>query len=280
MHWIIFAVIGVIATTVANLFQKIAMRDEKSDPVTSSIYFQFLMGTLASFFALLRGFSFPESYLVPYFLGSGILYAVGTICFFRAIKTIEASEMTILGGSGVVFTIFASMVFLGDKLNFIQLSGTALILCAIVIISWQKNVIKINIGMWLALAGAASYGLAVVFDSFIVKRYSAISFLPIASFVPGLLMVFFYHKRFSEVIKGISKINKNLIIFCIIYSCSSVAFYLGLENGALVGQMSTIFRASIVLTLISASLYLHETKHMGKKVIGAILTTIGVLLVS
>ncbi|MBI5614354.1 DMT family transporter [Candidatus Gottesmanbacteria bacterium] len=280
MHWIIFGIFGVIATTVANLFQKIAMKDEKSDPVISAIFFQFILGFVTSFFTLVKGFYLPDASLIPYFLCSGALYATGSICFFRAIKYIEASEMTILGGFSVLVTILASIIFLSDKLTLIQLSGAALILLAVVVISWRKNEVKISTGMWLALGGAVSYGMAVVFDSYIVKRYSAVSFLPLASFIPGTLLMLFYIRRIPDVIKAIPMIDKNLIIYGVIYSFSAIAFYQGLESGALVGQMSAIWRASVVLTVIFASIFLHESKHIGQKIVGAVLATIGVLLVT
>lgn len=280
MHWLLLAIISVITISVANLFQKIAMKDQKSDPVISAIAFQFMLGLVASMFALVKGFRFPDSSLIPYFLASGVLYAVGTVCFFKAIKIIEASEMTILGGSGVIVTILASMIFLGDKLSSMQLFGTGIILCAVVLISWEKKSLKVNSGTWLALAGTSSYGLAVVFDTFIIRSYSAVWFLPLASFGPGILMTLWYFRRIKSIVGYVRKINKNLIIYSVLYAVQAVAFYVALENGALVGQISSISRASIVLTVILAAVVLRETKHVGKKIVGAVLTTIGVLLVA
>jgi uncharacterized membrane protein len=46
MNWIIFALISVASISVASVFQKTAMRDEKSDPVVSSIVFQFFVTAL------------------------------------------------------------------------------------------------------------------------------------------------------------------------------------------------------------------------------------------
>ncbi len=280
MHWLLLAIISVITISVANLFQKIAMKDQKSDPVISAIAFQLMLGLVASMFALVKGFRLPDSSLIPYFLASGVLYAIGTVCFFRAIKIIEASEMTILGGSGVIVTILASMIFLGDKLSPIQLFGAGLILSAIVLISWEKKSLKLNNGTWLALTGTGLYGLAVVFDTFIIRSYSAVWFLPIASFGPGILMTLWYYRRITSIVGYVKQINKNLIIYSVLYAVQAIAFYVALENGALVGQLSSITRASIVLTVILATVVLRETKHVGKKIVGAVLTTIGVLLVA
>jgi uncharacterized membrane protein len=137
-----------------------------------------------------------------------------------------------------------------------------------------------NSGMWLALGGAASYGFAVVFDSFVVKRYSAISFLPLSNYITASILLLCYYKRARDIIPALRKANKNLIIYSVIYALAAIAFYIGLERGALVGQISSVWRVSSVLTVILAGIYLHEAKHLGRKIIGAILTTIGVFLVS
>lgn len=280
MQWLPLVFISVVSSSFASLFQKVAMKDQKSDPVVSAIAFQFILGFIVSLFALAKGFQLPDSSLIPFFLASGVLYGVGTVCFFKAIKIIEASEMTILGGSGVIVTILASMIFLGDKLSPLQLFGTGLILCAVVLISWKKKSLKVNSGTWLALAGTSSYGLAVVFDTFIIRSYSAVWFLPIASFGPGILMTLWYYRKIASIVGYVKQINKNLIIYSVLYAVQAVAFYVALENGALVGQLSSIARASIVLTVILAAVVLRETKHIGKKIVGAVLTTIGVLLVA
>lgn len=280
MQWLPLVFISVVSSSFASLFQKVAMKDQKSDPVVSAIAFQFILGFIVSLFALAKGFQLPDSSLIPFFLASSALYGVGTVCFFKAIKIIEASEMTILGGSGVMVTILASMIFLGDKLTPLQLFGTGLILCAVVLISWKNKSLKINSGTWLALAGTSSYGLAVVFDTFIIRSYSAVWFLPIASFGPGILMTLWYFRRIKSVVGYVKQINKNLIIYSVLYAVQAIAFYVALENGALVGQLSSIARASIVLTVILAAVVLRETKHIGKKIVGAVLTTIGVLLVA
>lgn len=280
MSWLPLAFMSVVSASFASLFQKVAMKDQKSDPIVSAIAFQFILGFIVSLFALAKGFQLPDNSLIPYFLASGALYGVGTVCFFKAIKIIEASEMTILGGSGVIVTILASMIFLEDKLSPLQLFGTGLILCAVVLISWEKKSLKVNSGTWLALAGTSSYGLAVVFDTFIIRSYSAVWFLPLASFGPGILMTLWYYRRIKSIVGYVRQINKNLIIYSVLYAVQAVTFYVALENGALVGQISSISRASIVLTVILAAVVLRETKHVGKKIVGAVLTTIGVLLVA
>lgn len=83
MSWLFFIFINVLATSVANLYQKIAMREEKSDAVASGTAFMILTAFLYLIFALIKGFTFPSLSLAPYFLGTMTFYAAGTICLFR-----------------------------------------------------------------------------------------------------------------------------------------------------------------------------------------------------
>jgi len=280
MPWIIFSGISIIASSVSALFQKLAMKHEDSDPIVSAIHFQLLLTIFGFLFAFLTGFKFPPVSLLPYFLMSGALYACGTVAFFRSIKLIEASEMTVLTGSGVLFTILISFIFIHERLTFLQLIGAALILSAVILINYNRKKFHINAGAGLAILGSVLYGTAVVIDTYIVKYYDAISFVALASFTPGLFIALWFIKKIPKTITSIKYINRNLLIYSFLYTIAGIAFYLALQNGALVSQAGTISRASIILTVILAAFFLGERKHVWKKIVAAILTTIGVLLVS
>lgn len=280
MSWYLLAAINVISISVGSLFQKLSMKEDTSDPIASSIVFQFLLGFITLLYAFVHGLHIPPLGLLPFFLMSGTLYAIGTIAYFTAYKYIGASEVTILGGAGVIMTIIASFIFLKDTLSPIQLFGVLCILSAVVIVSITRQKIKLNNGAWLALLGTSAYGLAVVVDSYIVKQYDAVSYLSLICFVPGALIYLLYSRRTPAIIQAIRHIDKNLLIYTFLYSIQAITFYVALSVGALVSEISTISRASIILTVILATVFLKESKHLPRKILAAILTTVGVLLVT
>ena len=280
MSWLLLVVISVVATSVANLYQKIAMREEKSDAVASAIAFQILTGLCYAIFALIKGFHVPQMWLAPYFLGTMVLYAAGTVCFFRAIKQIEASEMSIITGAGAIVTIVASMIFLKDVLSVTQLIGAACILTAVVLINLKKKSVVMNQGVWLALLGSALYGSAVIFDTIIIHAFDAASFIPIGSLGTALVIMIWYPKKIPIVVRTLRRVDKNLLIFSVLYAAAAITFYLAVETGALVGKVSSISRSAIILTVLLSTILLKERDNIDKKILGAILTTIGVILVS
>lgn len=280
MSWLFFAFINVIMSSVASLYQKIAMREEKTDAVVSAITFMIVSGTCYFIYALTQGFHLPDIALLPYFFISASLYAAGTILFFHAIKQIEASEMAIIGGFGPIVTVIASILFLGDILTPLQLIGVFCIVIAVIFINFQKKGFVINKGTWMALLGTTSYGFAVISDTIIIHRFEVASFISIGTAMTALFMIGAYPKKIPLVLKSLVHINNHLLVFSVLYAIQGIAFYLAIGTGALVGQVSSIARASIILTVILSSIFLKEYKNMGKKIIGAIVTTIGVILVS
>lgn len=149
MHWLLFAAINVLSFSVASLYQKLAMKEDASDAVISSIIFQFLLSGFSAIVALFMGFHLPPLSFWPFLLSAALLYALGTLFNFRAIKIIEASEMSILSGAGVIITIIISFFFLHERLTITQLTGAALVLLAILLVKYERHTFKVNKGVGL-----------------------------------------------------------------------------------------------------------------------------------
>lgn len=279
MHWLIFSAINVIAISVSSLFQKLAMKNEKSDPVTSTAIFQFLFAFFGLLAAIVSGFHVPQLWLMPYFVLSAILYAVGTTSFFKAVKIIEASELTVLGSFGTIVTIIISFLFLGERLSGPQWAGAALIVGGVTIVSYERTGMKFNKGVAWALVGAFCYGIGVTFDAYILRFYDALSFIPVISTLTGVIVLTMNPRKITKFLTDVRSTNVNLGIFTFLYVVGAIAFYYPISQGILVSQMSSIGRVSIILTVILAMIFLRERSHIGKKILGAILTTIGIVLI-
>lgn len=282
MHWLVFAAISIVSMAVANLFQKLAMKEKESDPVVSAILFQFLLTIFTGIFAFLRGFQIPKAeVLFPYVILSSLFYAIGVQLFFKAIKIIEASEMTILTGFGAVATIGAAFLFLGERLTILQFIGVLAILLSVVIVEYEGKRFVMNKGVWYSLIGTSLFGFAVTMDAFILRSYDAVSYTPIICLLPGLFLCFMFPKKVVVLLSTFrGALNRNLLIYGFVYSIQALAYFLALESGALASQLNALFKAEIVLTVILASIWLKETKRLPQKILAAVVATGGVLLLA
>jgi drug/metabolite transporter (DMT)-like permease len=281
MNWLLFASISIISISIAGLFQRLAMKKTESDPVVSSIIFQFLVTLITAIFAFIKGFELPTLPLLPFFLISSLLYAFGTLFIFKAIKKIEASELSIVAGVGSFTTIISAFIFLDERLRFLQLAGVVLIFLAVWIINRAKRSIRFDKSLLFALIGNSLYGLAVTNDAYILKSYDAISYTPVISFIPGLILcLIFFNKIKSKLINLKHSVGTNLVIYSTLYGVQAVTYYLALENGALVSQMSAFFKIEIILTVTLATIFLSERKNLLAKAIALFLALGGAYLIT
>ena len=279
MHWLIFGALNVTSISVAAIFQRLAMKKDGSDPVSSTVIFEFLLAIVTGIIALFTGFTLPPAGIWLELCAIGVLYGYGGLFFFKAIKTIEASEMSILGSAGTLVTVVLSYVFLHERLSSVQLAGVLCILAAVVVINYSKHTFRLSSGAWYALLGAACFGTAVIIDTFILKSYPAISYMPVGSFLIGVILLISFPKSFGKIIGDAKTIDSNLIVYSVLYAFAALMFYLPLQYGTYVSQLSVIGRVSIIFTVLLSAIFLNERSHIGKKILGAILTTVGIFLI-
>lgn len=277
--WIAYALIAIGSISIANLFQKLSMKKEDSDPVIAAIVFSILLGIFSGTFALLVGFHLPNKNILPFFVISTAFYAFGTIAFFKAMKAAEASVVIITTGFGAIVSILSAYIFLGERLSNNQLLGSAIILLAVALVSGKKQKeFKLNKGVLYSLIGTSLYALAVTNDTHIILNYEAISYTPIMSFLPVLLLIAIYPQKIKPSILALTKFEKNIYLYSFLYSIQAVSYYLALQHGAMASRMGILFKAQIILSVLLAIIFLKERKNLGKKFLAAILVTIGILL--
>jgi len=281
MSWLLITLFNVVAISLSSLFQRLAMRSESSDPLLSTIFFQFFLGVIVMNFAFAQGFVWPDwSVAWPFFLLSTVLYAFGTLLFFKSIKLIEASEMIVFGGAGAVITMFCAYFFLGERLDNLQYFGAALVVLAILLIAGRGGKIVFSRGELMALLGTSFFATAVISDTWVIRTYDAISFAGLMSIFPALVLSLVYPRKLLQLPKAILTIDKNLVIYTLLYAIGVVTFYAALGTGAMISQVSVVARSNIILTVLLAALFIGERNNFMLKAIAALLCTVGVVLIA
>ncbi len=267
MNWLIFAMVSVISISIANIYQRIMMRDQESDPLASSIFFIFFTGCLTGIFAIINGFVMPN--LLgdwQFYLISTICYALGTLSFFQAAKLIEASEIVILSSFGAVVTIVLALIFLGESFTWIQAIGVILILSSIIFVQKDRKILT-NTGSLYAIIGTSLYGIAVVSDTFILKHYDAASYVSVISFLPALFLLLIRPDKIVRL-RSYFRISylKNIFLYSLFYGIQAITYYFALQHGANASRMATIIRSEIVLTVLLAAIILKEREKIYIKI--------------
>ncbi|MDO8487239.1 MAG: DMT family transporter [Candidatus Curtissbacteria bacterium] len=281
MSWIVLALASVIFFSISALLQKVLMKNDKSDPYAYSIMFQFLIWAVAATVVLWTGFVMPPIKTYPLnFLFSSVMYGLGTICAFKALKYIEASEFTIISSVKAIVTIISAVLILGEVFDYKKALGTALVLISAYLVTQKSRKIKFNKGTLYALGTALTYGLAITNDTFLLKYSEVFSYLTVGN----LITVLFVIAIKPTAVKNLNHffdlaILSKMLILGILYSFGAVAFYLAIQSGAAASQISPILQTSVIVTVLLAAIFLGERDNLVKKIASAILVTIGVILI-
>lgn len=282
MSWFVLALIYVFLASFANILRKILLRDDKIDAFASAIIFQYLGGIIAGIFAVIHGFVLPPLSTYPLnFLLTTVLWGLATLCMFKAYQEIEISEVTIITSLQAIVTIFSGIFFLREFFTFLNSLGAILIIVSVILISQNKGKFRINKGIIYSLLYCLLAGFATTNEAYIVHHYDVLSYLTMAFFFPGTFLLLINPKvlqKMKYVLQPV--VLRRNIIFSFVYTIAGIVYLYALAIGGQVSQVGTIAKSSVVITVILATFFLKERKHFVKKIICAILVTIGVLLLS
>lgn len=283
MSWQLLILSSVLLYSVAVVIQRYLLRDNKSDPIAYSIFFQLLVGVLVAIF----GYTFADMTFGK--LGSialnlvimVILYSAANVLTFNALKIGEASKFTILFSTRAFFTVFASTLILGESLTFVQIVGVLFIFLSVVLVNLDSS--KFHLGKFelMSFLAAIVFGLANTNDRIILKTVNLYPYVTVAFIVPALFMMFLYPRSLNKMRLFMSfALLKKMIIFSLIYAASAVTFFAALQKSNNSSQVATVNLTSVILTVILSIIFLKENKRIWLKIIGAILSFVGLTLIS
>jgi len=281
MSWQILVALATITNAIAVVLQRVLMKGKNSDPIAFSIVFQLLVGILTGTYACIKGFNLPNLVpFIPNLILMALLYGLGNALVFKALKTIDASEFTIIFASRTLWIVIGAVIFLKESFSLQQFLGTVLIISSIILVSWKRKKIVIGGGIWTALLAAVVMGAAFTNDVFIVSSFDVPSYLTLAFIVPALVVWALYPKSTKAMKLIFEKQNlMQLLVLAVIYSGAAISIFLAYQVGKNASQIAPLNQTSTILTVLLSMIFLGERSDYLKKVIGAVVSFIGVLLV-
>lgn len=282
MSWLALTILSVVIASVASILQRVLMRGDKSNPYSYAIIFHLLLGVLVLFFGLIHGtdFSLFSGNIYMLLLASA-LWGACQVFLFKALQLLEASEKTIISNLSVVFTIIASVIFLGEVLTAWNVVGALLIVAASLLIVDMRQGFKFNIGVWYALAMALFAGLAIVADSANVQQYDVLAYSTFSNFLSGFFILAFYPKTLRQWGHFVQpNFLLKMVPLAVLSATQGVLYLLALTYGGNTAQVGTIRQSSVIVTVLLAIIFLNERGRLWHKLAAAVLVTAGVFLLS
>lgn len=280
MSWQILLSISVVTYSVSVILQRVLLRDNKSDPIAFAIVFQLITGSIIGVYAFAKGFSVPNFSLYFYnFILTIFLYSASNIFIFKSLKLTEASTFTIFFATRAFWSIIAAFFFLKESFSTQYFFGTVLIFVSIILVSFKSYNLRFNRGELYALIAALFFGIAFVNDAVILRTTDAPSYLFFDFTLPALVMWLIYPKstfKMKALFNRDSSIK--LTLLGILYAISAITVFLAYQIGHNASQIAPLSQTSTILTVLFAIILLKEKDMFFRKILAAILSFIGVIL--
>jgi drug/metabolite transporter (DMT)-like permease len=282
MLWKLFIVISITFTATATLIERVILKESESQPIAYAILFEFIIGLLFIVLTLITGrFALPKLQpLLGNILLMIILYSISSVATFFALKEIEIGKYIIIFSLRSLFTLLGGTLWLHQGLSLIAFVGLLCILGGIFIVSLTQNKISMTKGDIFALIAGASFGLANVNDKFLLHSFNVLTYLSIGFIGPAVLLALIFPKEIAHMkVFFTTKVFIKMTFLCIIYAISILFFFIAIQSGPNVSLVVSLSLLSVLLTVIFGIVFLKERSELGKKLLGSMLSIIGLLLI-
>lgn len=281
MKWQLLLIISVFSFAWTTILQRILLKNTKHDPLAYSAFFQVITGLLIAIYTMFAGFYMPNFISVlPNAILMIFLYSLTNICLFYALKYVEASVFTVLFLTRAIWSTLGAVLLLHESFSSQEGVGALLIFVGIVIISFKKKSITFNKGTILALLAGLFIGLGFVNDAFLVKSFDVPSYAVFAFVLPGIMTFFLSPKTILRTGPLLNfSIFSKIVLLAFFYAISYVTLFLAYKLGNNAGELGILNQTSTIVTVFLSIVFLKETTDVWKKVFGAIIAFIGVVLI-
>lgn len=258
------------------------MKDDESDPYAQSVVFFGLAGTLALLVSLFHGgfqYQIPSSQLLL-FLPLTVCATVGPVLLFRAYQRIEASDITILQSSQKLWTVFGAFLLLREPFSASKTLGTLVIVVGIAITLWRGTKFQVNEGVALVLVATLFYAGMDLVSYYIIRDFDAISFIVYVCYLPVLTLLLLRPqtvKKISYYFKPKYALGVSVLALC--DTVGTLCFFFAYQVGRNAAQIVPLAGLITINSVLLGIIFLKEHTNIPHKVIGALVTVAGAMLV-
>jgi drug/metabolite transporter (DMT)-like permease len=282
MSWWALALIGILVFSPKGVLYRVLMKDAESDPYAQSVVFFGLGGTLALLFSLFhRGFQVqvtPRQLLL--FVPLTVCATVGPVLLFKAYQRIDASEIAILQSSQKLWGVLGAFLFLQEPFSAKRTLGTLVVVVGIAITLWKGQRFQVNEGVALVLVATLFYAGMDLVSYYIVRDFDALSLIVYVCYLPVVTLLVLRPRTVRKIpyyFKLKYALGVSALALC--DTVGTLCFFFAYQVGRNAAQIVPLAGLITVNSVWLGILFLRERANIPNKVIGALVTVVGALLV-
>lgn len=269
-----------IAFTVGfNIISRISLSQTKHE-YAYTILWQVFCALLVPFFLPFDRFSISASpHVLLLFALSVALWALVDAFLFSSFKYEEASVLSAIFPLNYIFTFAVSVIFFHSAINPTIVIGFLIIMAASLLIGLRYMRVRPSKGIIFALLYSFFQGVALGFNSEVVKSFSIPPYMFAAFLFPAIANLFiFLRPKVAELRHELRVQWKKILLNAAVMDISFFFLLKAFELGN-VPQVVALSASSTLLTALAGIVILKEDSHIVLKILAAALATLGIILV-
>ena len=272
MDWLILTIIGGLASTIFNIFNRAALKTDGDSSVYGWWFEVLRMGIFILLF--LMDPVFPTD-LASYFwlLSLGMVELVSIYFFMKSHQLNELSLSTIVIRLRLIWTPLFAYFLLGEQLQTAEYLGIFIVLAGVVI-AISPHTLRIDRGVVVTLISS----LVLTVLSLIQKKTALIASPPLAMIAMSLPSVILLPLLIKNAKKRLISINKKSFIQNFagtLFNVISMYCLIAALRFESTSKVNTIFQSMMVVSLFFGIVFFHERKQMWQKIVGTAVTICG-----
>ena len=272
-------VMAVVFTVSFNIISRISLSSTRHESAYT-ILWQVCCALLAPLFLPFDRFSIAiNPHVMVWFALSVVLWALVDAFLFSAFKYEEASVLATIFPLNFVFTFLVSLAFFHAGLKPKLVVGFLIIMGASLLIGVYTTRFRLSKGIVFALLYSFFLGVALGFNSEVVKSFSIPPYMFVAFLFPAVVNLWLFLRPKRVELRYELRVQWKAILLNAAVMDVSFFFLLKAFQLGNVPQVVALSASSTLLTAVVGIVILKEEKHRTLKLVAAGLATLGVVLV-
>lgn len=288
MTWIVLAAASLLLTITYGLVVKDTLSDKKADydPIAYASAIFIIVGIIFAIIWIFSGkissdiLSISNPYVFKLTVLSMIIYTIAPSFYYRALKKLPFSVITIIYSSVGLFALLIGLLFKLNSFYLTSLFGSSLIVVSVVMVSFKGTELKSNRYLLYMFLATFFYALGATVDSQLIPHYSTVFYAMITFGVPGILILLNFLSP-KKLIQPYKKENiRSVITSGSVMGASLFCVFESYRAGGTSSQVYSILAMEAILSVIFAAIFLKERKDLFLKIMAAIIAGIGVFFLT
>lgn len=275
--WFILANLTGLLSVAFNFFNRLVLKD--GDDITAYAWYTEVLRFIVFFIiAIFDWHIFLNPYSIIIFLLFGLTEFIGGYWYMKMHAYSHLSISSILSRTRLIWIPIIAFFLIGEKLKLTDYFGILIVFFGINITMAPKKLIM-DKGALYANLSAFIIALNIVLAK-ILLPYGSNGVINVALVAPSVVLFPLLMKNPKTRIIKLFKTNIWLKTIGISFSILQLYLFIVALRYAEASKVNTVYQSMMIFSVLAGIIFLKEGQDIGKKLIGATITIVGVVLLS